>query len=197
MDVSVIAAPEGGAEELVARVSQLDLSPAECVRYLVEIGQEQPLEHAHLSVQVTGIARGAAWVVRTLDSARGVNVSITEGVGTDIVVPQALADQEELAGILRRAVDEAVFVYRDMQSALLEREDEPNLVERKRMAEQVARYVVPGAMSTNMVITANLRQWRALLAECEQPQVDEEVKALAESVREALVPYAPTVFARM
>ena len=75
-----------------------------------------------------------------------------------VVIPKAIADDEQLSRLLLGAVDETRFVYDELLNALEEKlADEPNAILRMKQARQAARSILPNATESRIVVTGNYR----------------------------------------
>ena len=58
---------------------------------------------------------------------------------------------------------------------------------------QVARYILPHSLHTELIITGNLRAWIEFLEKRDSPEADEEIRMLAKEVRKQLATLYPEV----
>ena len=114
---------------------------------------------------------------------------------SDVVVPDAIAEDEDLSQMFLSAVDEQRFVYEELLQALESNlAAEPNALLRKKKARQAARAVLPNATETRFVVTGNYRAWREFIAARASEHADTEIRELAVACLETLKKQAPALF---
>ncbi|MEE8472840.1 MAG: FAD-dependent thymidylate synthase [Dehalococcoidia bacterium] len=118
---------------------------------LISMGHQSPLEHANFTFSIEGISRVTSHqLVRhrlasvTQQSQRFISVK-----GLEFVTPPTIAAVPEMRAKYVAAVHAAYELYSQMQEAGVPAED--------------ARYVLPSALHTNLVMTMNARE---LLTTC-------------------------------
>ena len=77
-------------------------------------------------------------------------------------------------------MDKAKRVYQELQRLKIRKED--------------ARFVLPNAVESQIVVTANLREWRHIIALRTTPGAQWEIRQAATEILEILRQHAPTVF---
>jgi thymidylate synthase (FAD) len=154
------------------------------IRKLISSGHESVLEHASATFLVEGISRAClAQLTRhrlasfTVESQRYVNP-----LGGDqwvaVEVPRTL--DANAYGIFLESVLSAQQAYSQLIRMGVPIED--------------ARYVLPQAMPTRLVVTANFREWRHIISLRTAPEAQWEIRELARWIQEILVKEAPSVF---
>lgn len=167
------------------------------LRHIVEVGHHNLLEHATATLYFRGISRLAA---AELMRHRHFSVSQLSQrfVPTDeaeVVIPDVIAEDEELRKLFLRAADEAHFVYEELLDALNSRlSAEPNALLRRKQARQAARTVLPAATESRLVVTGNLRTWRHFIAARASEHADREIRSVAIEVLKVLSAHSPRVF---
>ncbi len=162
-----------------------DDSAVDFVRMIVRRGHESVLEHVALSVRVVCDRGVSHELVRhriasfSQESTRYCNYG-KDRHGGEIAVIQPPGLKPEALRLWRRACEEAEMAYLAMLA--------------DGVAPQIARAVLPTCLKTEMVMTANLREWRHILrlrtSPAAHPQMRELARALLEQLRVAL----PAVF---
>ncbi len=160
-----------------------DTSSGEFIRRIVRSGHESVLEHASASIRVKGISRACSHqLVRhrlasyTQSSQRYVDESDAE-----FVVPPSIERCETGYDSYMRHLQEAIDMYEFLKSSGISVED--------------ARFVLPTACATEIVMTANFREWRHFLEVRGDHHAQWEIRALAYKVYVILSNEAPSVFA--
>ena len=152
------------------------------IRILIKRGHESVLEHASATFRVKGGSRAFTHqLVRhrlcsyTQQSQRHVNEASFEFVEPDSVKRSAEAHALFLAHI-----DSAKATYARLQQMGISNED--------------ARFVLPNAVASEIVVTANFREWRHILELRGGPEAQWEIRAFAVQVATILKEHAPSVF---
>lgn len=165
------------AVEFAARLSGSTLAAAPLLRELVDSGRVGLLDHASATLHVTGISRDAA---RTVLAHEG--FAVQERVRLSTVPPATIAHDEDLRQLFDSAVEEARFVHDELLRAVEESlGGEPNVLARRKRAEEAAAALLPGAAEMELVVTGTYRAWREFCqvhnGEYEHPEVKEFVSA--------------------
>jgi thymidylate synthase (FAD) len=139
---------------------------------LSEIGHESPVEHASFTFGIEGVSRALlAQITRhriasfSVQSQRYVDKS-----GFDYVTPPEIADIPEALEEFNRAMEEDAKHYASLKAILVKARKKRFLAEGKseaeaqKMAEKAAnedaRFVLPNACDTRMIVTMNVRSLR-------------------------------------
>jgi thymidylate synthase (FAD) len=149
------------------------------LRHILEVGHLAVLEHATVTVYLTGVSRS---VVHELMRHRHFSFSqLSPRHEPDgVVEPAVLASDPALHARFVAATDAALAAYRDLLDGLEGRiADVPNASLRRRQARQAARAVLPGALETRVVVTGNYRAWRHFVAMRASEHADVEIRELA------------------
>ncbi len=178
------------------------------VEMLSNIGHESPIEHASFTFAVEGVSRSLlAQITRhrlasfSVQSQRYVKLTSFEY----ITPPEISADPETLS-VFEETVQTCVEAYRNLSELLEDRHYQDFLSqgieekEARRRAEKKAiedaRFVLPNASETKMVITMNARELLHFfrLRCCNRAQW--EIRALAKAMLAEVYPVAPHIFAK-
>lgn len=167
------------------------------LRHILEVGHGALLEHATATLYVRGLSRAAGNELlrhRHLSFSQLSQRFVPAGE-SDVVVPGAIAGDEDLERMFLSAVDETRFVYEELLQALESNlEAEPNALLRKKKARQAARAILPNATETRFVVTGNYRAWREFIAARASEHADTEIRELAVACLEILKKQAPALF---
>ncbi|MGN1031056.1 MAG: FAD-dependent thymidylate synthase, partial [Butyricicoccaceae bacterium] len=136
---------------------------------LTDIGHESPIEHASFTFAIEGVSRSLlAQITRhrmasfSVQSQRYVREHAFE-----YVVPHEIADDPEAAELFRKAMADDQETYEKLTEILM-RKHKQSLLEQgcsekeaarkaEKQAIEDARYVLPNACTTKIVMTANAR----------------------------------------
>ncbi len=159
------------------------------------------LEHANVTFLLSGISRSLTHELvrhRAGFAYSQLSQRYVDESETDFVIPDAIANDAELTNLFQEAIEQAHQAYlklADRLSILVEK-DLPELskTDRRKIARQAARSVLPNATETKIVVTANLRSWRHFVELRGSPHAEPEIRKLAIKVLEHLQIIAPNVF---
>jgi thymidylate synthase (FAD) len=148
----------------------------------VQEGHESIIEHACATFEISGISRACSHqLVRhrlasySQESQRYVDMSDPEWV----VPPQVASDPEALR-IWTDFCETAKTAYRRLRERGIRKED--------------ARFLLPNATATRLVMTANYRELLHVFRLRISPQAQWEIRELCVRMLEAVYPRAPSVF---
>lgn len=152
------------------------------IRMLIEKGHESVLEHASASFKISEVSRSLTHqLVRhriasfTQQSQRHVDEKSFE-----YVVPESIKQDKSCLFIYENLCEEARFCYKALQNHGVPWED--------------ARFVLPNATHTEIVITANLREWRHIIKLRTSDAAQWEIKDVMNEILRILKNKCPAVF---
>ena len=152
------------------------------IRRLIRAGHYSVLEHAWATVRIAEVSRACTHqLVRhrlcsyTQQSQRYVDES-----GFECVVPRSIESNAEARTIYSGLMRKAGEAYKQLLGLGIRRED--------------ARFVLPNAVESEIVVTANLRQWRHMIELRGSADAQWEIRAVMVEVLRILKRHAPTVF---
>jgi thymidylate synthase (FAD) len=167
------------------------------LQHIIDVGHLSVLEHASVSLYITGISRSCTHELirhRHFSYSQLSQRYVPENE-SQIVVPPGMEDDDELRRILVEAADASRATYAELLSRLEAKfADQPNAVLRRKQARQAARGVLPNATETRIVVTGNYRAWRHFIAMRASEHADVEIRRLAIACLRQLVDVAPAVF---
>ncbi len=193
-------------EETVAMAAKLCYSPSDIellkvkiatrdqkkfVEKLMEMGHMSPIEHASFVFAVEGISRACSHQLvrhRLASFSQQSQRYVSEEAGFDYVVPPSIEKDPELKGYFEEAMEMAQKTYnhivKKLNSKGLKGEE----------ANQDARFVLPNACETKIMITMNARELIHFFSQrcCHRAQW--EIRALATEMLKLVKPVAPTIF---
>lgn len=173
-------------EQLKDRISQKDQSAF--IDKLMGMGHESVLEHASFTFGIEGVSRALlAQITRHRLASFSVQsqryVGYEQGFGY-IIPPRIQELGEEAIREFQRQMDTMEGWYRDWQAKLGNGEK----------SNEDARFVLPNACETRMILTMNVRELRHFFAlrMCERAQW--EIRALATEMHRQCLEAAPALF---
>jgi thymidylate synthase (FAD) len=158
-------------------------SAADFVRRLVAMNHGSVLEHSYAIFSIEG---GSRAFTHQLVRHRLVSISqqsqrYVDESGFRYVMPPSVAKDTKAAALFRLFLGFSRVVYRALQAMGVKNED--------------ARYVLPNAVESRIVIGANLREWRHILRERCYLNAQWEIKRICLRILDILRQEAPNVFA--
>ena len=152
------------------------------IRMLIKRGHYSVLEHAYATFRISGVSRAFTHqLVRhrlcsfTQQSQRHVDES-----NFTYVEPPSIKDKAEAYRIFSKFIEYARETYTKLIEIDIPKED--------------ARYVLPNAIESQIVVTANLREWRHIVELRGSPNAQWEIRKVAIEILKILKKHAPTVF---
>ncbi|MFO7941131.1 MAG: FAD-dependent thymidylate synthase [Bacillota bacterium] len=167
-------------EDLKAKMD--DAEVARLIRLLRSLGHLSPFEHAHFVVGIEGLSRVASHqLVRSrIASYSQQSQRYIDQRGFEYVTPPQIRKDSKLKDRYERHMDESRDLYRTLRDAGVERED--------------ARFVLPGAASSNIIMSKNARAWLEWLELRTCTRSQWEIRILANKVMRLLRHASPYLF---
>ncbi|MDI6792109.1 MAG: FAD-dependent thymidylate synthase [bacterium] len=154
------------------------------VEKLMKIGHHSPFEHVSFSFGIEGISRVTSHqlVRHRIASYSQQSQRYVSYQELPCIIPSTISQEPELAEIFNKTIDNLKKLY-------------ATLLERGVPAED-ARYVLPNAMETKIVVTMNARELLHFftLRCCRRAQW--EIRAMADEMLRQVKPIAPHIFAQ-
>ncbi len=167
------------------------------LRHIIDVGHDALLEHATATMYIRGLSRAAGNELlrhRHLSFSQ-LSQRYVHAESGEVVVPAAIANDEDLRRLFLNAVDEARFVHDELLTALEDDLDaESNALLRAKKARQAARAILPNATETRFVVSGNFRAWRGFIAARASEHADTEIRRLAIACLELLQEQSPVLF---
>ena len=195
-----------GAMELMDGMT--DEKAQSFVEMLASIGHQSPIEHASFTFAIEGVSRSLlAQITRhrlasfSVQSQRYVKLTHFE-----YITPPEIAAVPEALMLFDETMQRCVDAYRDLTEILEKRHYEAFLAEgcsekeaarkAEKKAIEDARFVLPNASETKMVMTMNARELLHFfrLRCCSRAQW--EIRALAKAMVAEVYPVSPGLFAK-
>lgn len=169
------------------------------IKLLQSIGHESPIEHVSFTFAIEGVSRSLlAQITRHRLASFSVRsqryVSMSYG---GYVMPDAIADDDFLGEKFDKAMREARKVYRGIANVLMAKYKSEGMDTKsaEKKAIEDARFVLPNAACTSMVMTMNARELLHFfrLRTCNRAQW--EIREVADKMLAECYRVAPTIFA--
>lgn len=173
---------------------------------LADLGHESPIEHVSFSFAIEGVSRSLlAQITRHRIASFSVQSQrYVRERGFEYVAPPEIENLPEAKALFDRAMEEDQKTYETLTAMLADKHLQALLgqgipekkarAQAEKMAIEDARYVLPNACATRIVMTANARSLQNFfrLRCCERAQW--EIRALAEEMYKLVYAVAPTLF---
>ncbi len=158
-------------------------SSGKFVRMLVARGHTSVLEHAKATFRIRGISRVASHqlVRHRLCSFSQASQRYVGQAQANAVVPPTIATSDEAMGLFEEIVRSCKKAYLRLIDMGIPRED--------------ARFVLPNALETEVVLTANFRELRHIIKIRGTHNAQWEVRQIALEMLRIMKLHAPNVFA--
>ena len=179
------------------KVNPATATNAGYLRHVLEVGHLAVLEHASVTMYVTGLSRSLA---QELTRHRHFSYSqlsqrYLPQADATFVEPAVIAGDPDLHEAFLASADAALDTHRRLLESLGKGLDGvPNATLRRKQALQAANSVLPTATETRIVVTGNYRAWRHFIAMRASEHADVEIRRLALACLRELQRAAPNVF---
>lgn len=193
-------------EEAVAMAAKLCYSPSEIselnksirkkdqktfVKKLMAMGHMTPVEHASFTFACEGISRACSHQLvrhRLASYSQQSQRYVSEEAGFDFVIPPTIKGDKELTREFKKAMKEAQDAYNHFVKALNKKGV------KGEAANQDARFVLPNAAETKIIVTMNARELLHFfrLRCCNRAQW--EIQELADRMLKLVAKVSPVIF---
>jgi thymidylate synthase (FAD) len=174
--------------ELAGRTSYLSFGKIDkntekkFIKMLLKNSHFSVLEHAYASFRISGVSRAFTHqLVRhrlcsyTQQSQRNVNEC-----NFNYIEPESIKENQIAHNIFMKLINEAKKSYVELHNLGINNED--------------ARFILPNAIESQIVITANFREWRHIIELRGSEKAQWEIRNVVIEILKILKEYAPTVF---
>ncbi len=152
------------------------------VRARMREGHESIVEHASLTFDISGISRACSHqlVRHRLASYSQESQRYVDMAHPEFVIPPSVADNPEAMDVWDRFMGQVAEVYRALRDLGVRKED--------------ARFVLPNAAATRIIVTMNLRELRHFFSVRCEKAAQWEIRELALEMLRQARGLAPAVF---
>ncbi len=150
---------------------------AEFVEKVLESGHDSPVEHASFTFAVQGVSRALSHqlVRHRIASYSQQSQRYVDGSDFDYIVPPAIARNEKARACFERCMEQIGESYKELKEAL-------EADGRGDKAKEDARFVLPQAAETRLVVTMNCRSLHHFFALRCCGRAQWEIRALARNM---------------
>jgi len=197
---------EAGAEvlaEAAGRLCYLSFGKGrkdnrEYMANIIESKHGSVLEHAVWNFVITGVSRSFTHELVRHRAGFGYSQLSQRYVDesmANFVEPNVIAEDEALHALWLRAVEASHRAYVELVEGLMEKYKEvPDRTQRRKLARQAARSVLPNATETMIFVTANGRALRHFIELRGSEWADVEIRKVALKLLEIMQREAPSMF---
>jgi thymidylate synthase (FAD) len=155
-------------------------SASDFIQRLIKMGHDSPLEHACATFRIENCSRAMTHqlVRHRLMSVSQQSQRYVDEENFSFVVPQTLP--KENVDEFRADMETIRQMYKKWRDKGLKRED--------------ARFVLPNACTSEIVITANFREWRHIIKIRTSPKAQWEIRIVCTEIFKILKKHAPDCF---
>ncbi|MEA3431787.1 MAG: FAD-dependent thymidylate synthase [candidate division WOR-3 bacterium] len=152
------------------------------IKMLIRLGHHSVLEHACATFRISDVSRALTHqlVRHRLCSYTQQSQRYVSELNFNYVEPKTIKNNKEAHHIFKEFMDSAMDTYSKLKEFGIKKED--------------ARFVLPNAVCSEIVITANLREWRHILKLRGSPGAQWEIREMAVRILRILKQQTPTVF---
>ncbi|RJP71360.1 MAG: FAD-dependent thymidylate synthase [Candidatus Abyssobacteria bacterium SURF_17] len=171
-----------GIAELSERISDDEVN--RLLKRLLEMGHASPFEHASFTFGVEGISRVTSHQLvrhRIASYSQQSQRYVRKTKQFDYVLPPSIRRRKDARERYERLMTELHALYREFLEAGIAAED--------------ARYILPGAAETKIVVTMNARELRHFFRQRCCTRAQWEIRKMAELMLERVSEVAPNLFA--
>ncbi|KAF0185649.1 MAG: thymidylate synthase (FAD) [Nitrospirae bacterium] len=161
------------------------------VERLRKMGHLSPIEHASFTFAIEGISRACSHQLvrhRLASYSQQSQRYVSEEAGFDFVIPPIIRDDPQLSAEYEKCMAHAQEVYRQIVRKLNERGI------RGEAANQDARFVLPNAAETKIIVTMNARVLLHFFRQRCCTRAQWEIRAMADAMLQLAKSVAPVIF---
>jgi len=152
------------------------------IRMLIKKGHFSVLEHAYATFRIIGVSRAFTHqlVRHRLCSFTQQSQRHVDERNFKYIEPDSIRKNREAHLVFSNLIKESRKAYRKLMSLGIGNED--------------ARFVLPNAVESQIVVSANLRQWRHIIKLRGSQDAQWEIRKVAIEILKTLKKFVPTVF---
>lgn len=193
-------------EETVAMAAKLCYSPSDItslkgsieakdqkafVDKLVKMGHMTPIEHPSFTFAIEGISRACSHQLvrhRVASYSQQSQRYVSEKTGFDYIIPPSIKADKELKMLFTAFMKKSQETY----NFIVEKLNEKGI--KGEAANQDARFVLPNAAETKIMVTMNARELLHFFRQRCCSRAQWEIRAMAEEMLKLVKKIAPTIF---
>jgi thymidylate synthase (FAD) len=197
---------EIGAErlcEMAGRVCYMSFGKgrktnAEYLAHIIDSAHGSVLEHATWNFVITGVSRSFTHELVRHRAGFGysqLSQRYVDETTADFIEPDCIADDPELHQIWLESIQQSHQAYCRLVEGLREKyKDLDDATQRRKLARQAARSVLPNATETKIFVTANGRALRHFVEARANEHAEVEIRRVAIKILRLVQEEAPHIF---
>ncbi len=152
------------------------------IRMIVRSGHHSVLEHAGATFRISGGSRSFTHqlVRHRMASFSQQSQRYVSEESFRVITPPSIPRNEEALALFDDCMEQCRRAYKKLKEMDIRKED--------------ARFVLPNAVESEIVVTANLREWRHIISLRKEKNAPWEIRDICRKILEKLAEKAPTVF---
>lgn len=178
------------------------------VQMLAEIGHESPIEHASFTFGIEGVSRAfLAQITRHRIASYSVQSQrYVSKANFDYIIPPEIEKNARARELYLKAMECSAEYYTELSAILKEthtaeltalgKTEKDAQKQAEKMAIEDARFVLPNACDTKMVVTMNARSLHNFFKERCCARAQWEIREVATEMLRLVLKTAPTLFAK-
>lgn len=178
--------------------TEYQVDSAKYLEMLMDLGHESPLEHINFTFAVQGISRAClAQLTRHRIASYSVRSQrYVSEAQCSFVVPPEIERNEEAKACFQNAVRESLVAYKELVKVLKASYVEGGMDARdaQKKAQEDARFVLPNACETQLMVTMNARELLHFFSLRCCMRAQWEIRELAEKMLKLCREAAPNIF---
>ncbi|MEM3886577.1 MAG: FAD-dependent thymidylate synthase [Candidatus Methanomethylicia archaeon] len=169
-----------GADKLIMELSDDDVK--RLIRQCIEMGHLSPIEHASFTFLIEGISRVTSHqlVRHRIASYSQQSHRVVKIDPNNFIIPPSIESNEEAKKIFTETLKSCMNCYEELLKLGIPRED--------------ARYIVPQAVGTSIVVTMNARELLHFFNLRLNVDSQWEIREMAKLMLREVLKVAPTIF---
>ncbi len=194
-----------GVEDILSGLDEAGVQ--KFLKMLMDLGHESPIEHVSFTFGIEGVSRSLlAQFTRHRHASYSVKSQryVKEGQ-FEFITPPAIAADENAKALYLKSMEDAQKTYNELADILsqkyikeflaegLDEKKAKNQAEKKAIED--ARFVLPNACETKMIVTMNARSLMNFFHHRCCSRAQWEIRALADEMLKLVKEVAPTLFA--
>lgn len=155
------------------------------IKMLLKRGHHSVLEHGWATFRIKEISRALShqFVRHRIASFTQKSQRYVDESNFSWITPPSISQNPSAVKIYEELMKKAREAYRKLKEMGIKSQD--------------ARYILPNATETEIVITANMREWRHIIQLRGDPSSQWEIRKLAINILKVLKEHCPTIFCDM
>lgn len=158
---------------------------------LTSMGHMSPIEHVSFTFAIEGISRACSHQLvrhRLASFSQQSQRYVGKEQGFRYIMPPAIRNNSESRRRFEEFMEKSAVVYKELVEKLIESG------RGKEEAREDARFVLPNAAETKIIMTMNARELLHFFSQRLCMRAQWEIRELALAIRELVKPIAPTIF---